>query len=147
MALHCSLRLRAPPRSFVCSLAQLLGSELMGKRFLSMEWMRPFHIISTHCALFVEWLWNRRIEYRAVYSFARTTNSYSYNFNPLCAIATRWPYHLFKFTEITALDTENHHSLSHHCTFAAAPYGDLLWNWRIQFMNINFYLMSSGASQ
>ena len=34
---HCSLRLRAPLRSFICSLARPFAPELMGKRFLSMN--------------------------------------------------------------------------------------------------------------
>ena len=37
LAPHCSLRSRAPLRSFVCSLAYSLTPELMGKRFLFME--------------------------------------------------------------------------------------------------------------
>ena len=51
LAPHCSLCSRAPLRSFVRSLALSLSPELLGKRFMAMEWMRRFHIISTHCAM------------------------------------------------------------------------------------------------
>ena len=44
LALHCLLCSRA--HSFTCSLAQ----ELMGKGFMSMNWMRRFHALSTHSA-------------------------------------------------------------------------------------------------
>ena len=37
-----------PLRSFVCSLAHSLASELMEKRFTSLKLMCRFHIISTH---------------------------------------------------------------------------------------------------
>ena len=47
---QCSLRSRASLRSFVRSLTHSLTPALMGKRFLSMNWMRRFHIIWTHCA-------------------------------------------------------------------------------------------------
>ena len=51
LAAHCSLRSRAPLRSFVCSLAHSLTPELMGKWFLSKNLMRQFHTVSAHCAL------------------------------------------------------------------------------------------------
>ena len=38
-------------RSFVRSLTHSLTRELMGKRFMLMNWMRRFHAVSTHCAL------------------------------------------------------------------------------------------------
>ena len=52
LALLCSLRSRAPLRSFVCSLVQSLAPVQMGKRFLTMNpmAMRRLHIISTHCS-------------------------------------------------------------------------------------------------
>ena len=40
----------APLRSFVFSLAHSLTAELMGKIFMSMNSMRRFHTVSTHCA-------------------------------------------------------------------------------------------------
>ena len=49
LALHCSLCSRTPLRSFVCSLAHSITPELMGKWFMSMNWMRRFHIIWTNC--------------------------------------------------------------------------------------------------
>ena len=45
LAPHCSLHLRAPLRSFFCSLAP----ELMGKGILYLNWMRWFHAVSTRC--------------------------------------------------------------------------------------------------
>ena len=46
---HYSLRSRAPLRSLVSSLAHPLARELIGKRFLSKNFMRRFHAVSTHC--------------------------------------------------------------------------------------------------
>ena len=48
-ALRCAHSL-APLRSFARSLAHSLALELMGKRFLSMNWMRRFYATSTHSA-------------------------------------------------------------------------------------------------
>ena len=42
---HCSLRSRAPVRSFFFPLAHLHTAELMGKRLSSMSWMRRSHIL------------------------------------------------------------------------------------------------------
>ena len=37
--------------ALICSLAHSLSPEFMGKKCLSMMWRRPFHTVSTHCAL------------------------------------------------------------------------------------------------
>ena len=42
--------LTARAAALICSLARSLASELMGKRHFYIEWVRRFHIISTHCA-------------------------------------------------------------------------------------------------
>ena len=51
LAPHCSLRSRAPLRSFAHSLAHSLIPELMGKRFFSMNKTCRFHTFSAHCAM------------------------------------------------------------------------------------------------
>ena len=49
--LHCSLCSRVPLRLFICLLAHSLAPELMGIRFLSMNWMCGFHSVSNHRVL------------------------------------------------------------------------------------------------
>ena len=48
---HCSLRSRASLRSSDRSLYHSLTPELMGKRFISMNQLRRFLTVSTHCGL------------------------------------------------------------------------------------------------
>ena len=50
LATHCTLRPRAPPRSFYCSLGHSFTPELMGKRVMSMGWTPRFHTIQIRCA-------------------------------------------------------------------------------------------------
>ena len=69
LAPHCSLCSRAPLRSFAHSLA----SELMGKRFMSMNLMRRFHTISTHCASVHRSVRNAISQTRARLIFCRVT--------------------------------------------------------------------------
>ena len=46
----CCARALRCARSCARSLAHSLALELMGKSFMSMNWMRRFHTIATHCA-------------------------------------------------------------------------------------------------
>ena len=51
LAPHYSLCSRAPLRSFARSLVHSLAPELMGQKFLSLNWTRRFHSVSSHCAM------------------------------------------------------------------------------------------------